>query len=95
MIRGGVGTAVQLSSYDNLKHRILRYGWLEEGFPLHTLCSFYAGIAVACTTSPIDVVKTRMMNFKDGKPQYKGMFDCGKQIFKTEGILGLYKGFTC
>ena len=28
VIRGGILTAVQLSSYDNVKHRILRYGWL-------------------------------------------------------------------
>ena len=76
MIRGGILTAVQLSQYDNIKHKFLRYGWLEEGLFLHTICSFYAGFAVACATAPLDVVKTRLMNFEKGKPQFKGMFDC-------------------
>ena len=77
VIGGGIRTGVQLSSYDNIKHKILRYGWLQEGFPLHVMCSFYAGLAVALTVTPVDLVKTRMMNFKDGKPQFKGVLDCG------------------
>ena len=95
VIGGGIRTGVQLSSYDNIKHRILRYGWLQEGFPLHVLCSFYAGLAVACTVTPVDLVKTRMMNFKDGKPQFKGVLDCGLQILRKEGPRGLTKGFSC
>ena len=58
------------------------FGWLKEGFLLHTVCSFYAGFAVACTTSPIDLVRTRLMTHEEGKPQFKGMFDCAKQIIK-------------
>ena len=95
MMRASVLTAVQLSQYDNIKHKFLRYGWLNEGFFLHALCSFYAGFAVACTTSPIDLVRTRLMTYEEGKPQFKGMFDCAKQIVRQEGILSLYKGFTC
>ena len=95
MLGGCIRPGVQLSSYDNIKHRILRYGWLEEGFPLHVVSSFYAGIAVAFAVSPVDLVKTRVMNFKDGKPQYNGMMHCAYEILKYEGVRGLFKGFTC
>ena len=88
-------TGTQLSSYDHLKHQILRNGYMKEGKPLHIVCSFYAGICCALSTSPIDIIKTRIMNFTpSGEPVYKGIIDCGSKIVKHEGFFGLYKGFT-
>ena len=92
--RGAVLTATQLSSYDNLKHKILDWGYMEECKTLHFMCSMYAGVMCALATSPIDIVKTRLMNFKEGQTVYNGMIDCGVKIVKTEGFFGLYKGFT-
>ena len=37
---------------------------MEEGVPLHVVSSMVAGFNTALTTSPVDVVKTRMMNQK-------------------------------
>ena len=34
------------------------------------------------------------MNFKEGGPRYNGMIDCATKTAKTEGIRGLYKGFS-
>lgn len=54
----------QIPSYDHTKHTILNLGWMEEGVPLHVVSSMVAGFNTALTTSPVDVVKTRMMNQK-------------------------------
>ena len=53
-----------------------------------------AGEAVAIVTSPVDVIKTRVMNVKANNPAYSGMADCFKKVLKIEGPLGFYKGFN-
>lgn len=53
-----------------------------------------AGVAVAIVTSPIDVVKTRVMNVDPHKPAYSGMIDCINKVGKVEGLMGFYKGFN-
>ena len=52
-----------------------------------------AGFIAAAATSPVDVVKTRIMNEKEGKRVYKNTLDCMVKIVQTEGVFGLYKGF--
>ena len=38
-----------------------------------------------------DVIKVRLMN--DKTHQYKGAFDCIRQVMVNEGPFGFYKGF--
>ena len=42
--------------------------------------------------SPVDVLKTRVMNAPKGK--YSSPVDCLVQTFKTEGPRAFYKGFV-
>jgi hypothetical protein len=37
-------------------------GLFVEGKLVHFVAAMTAGVAVACVTSPVDVVKTRVMN---------------------------------
>jgi hypothetical protein len=56
-----------------------------------------AGFISAAVTSPVDVVKTRVMKqpvTSDGKRQYRNTLDCMAQIIRTEGLFGFYKGFV-
>ena len=55
----------QVSSYDHTKHTLLNAGLLGEGILLHIVSSMCAGFMSALTTSPVDVIKTRVMNQKD------------------------------
>lgn len=48
--------------YDHVKHSILDLGWLKEGYPLHFCSGVVAGFGVAVTTSPVDTLRTRLMN---------------------------------
>ena len=59
----------QMPTYDHTKHTLLNLGWMQEGPRLHVACSILAGLMCAVTTTPVDVIKTRLMNQK-----YKGTF---------------------
>ena len=55
-----------------------------------------SGIAVVICMTPFDVVSTRLYNQSldhRGKGlYYSGAADCFLKVFRTEGLLGLYKG---
>lgn len=58
-------------------------------------------MAAVCS-SPVDVVKTRYsliyivryMNQMNGDKMFSSSISCGVDIFKNEGIMAFYKGFT-
>jgi len=51
-----------------------------------------AGIIGACSTYPLDMVKTRMQNQKASQKIYDSSLDCFKKIIKADGVRGLYRG---
>ena len=53
---------------------------MEEGVPLHLVSSAIAGFTACVVGSPVDVLKTRLMNAKPG--QYNGVIDCVVKSFK-------------
>eukprot|EP00941_MAST-03F_sp_MAST-3F-sp1_P000159 g159.t1 len=101
-IRGlykGVGQTVQraalvncseLVSYDLAKNFFKRYGWADET-PLHCVAGIISGIFGGAVSTPIDLVKTRVMS--GGGTIYRGTFDCAVKIVQKEGAFSLCKGF--
>ena len=61
---------------------------MEEGKPLHFITSVCASIISIAVTNPVDVLKTRMMNF----PEAGSMSSMAVSIYKTEGPRAFYKG---
>ena len=47
---------------DEVKYLLIGNGLLEEGVGAHIASSITAGLAVATTTNPLDLVKSRYMN---------------------------------
>ena len=94
--RAAVVSGTQIPSYDHIKHSLLNYGVMYEGLQLHMVSSMGAGLAVALISSPVDVVKTRVMNQKildKHGTKYRSAFECFFKTLRTEGLPGLYKGF--
>ena len=71
----------------------------------HLLSSFCAGLCACLASSPVDVVRTRLMDqrklrsvssgHRGGHQQiYKSSLDCGWSTLKSEGLSGLYRGFV-
>lgn len=85
--------ATKLATYDHIKHSLINYKILQDGYPCHFVSSVVAGVCIAIVTAPVDIIKTRIMN-QPKERIYTGMIDCGMKVFKNEGMFGFYKGFT-
>lgn len=90
--------AVEMSSYDHIKNWLIQKEFIVPGTAsgvfITAICS---GFCCAVATSPLDVVKSRVMGQPvglDGKGTlYKGMIDCFVKSVKNEGLFSLWKGF--
>ena len=90
-------TASQVPTYDQVKHDVVRRGLMREGYLCHFACSMVAGVVAAAVTSPVDLVKSRVMSQPiDAAGRgvlYDGTLDCFAKVVRTEGWLALFKGF--
>jgi hypothetical protein len=53
---------------------VLGSGFLKDGIPCHLTCATMAGITACIVGSPVDVLKTRIMNARPGV--YSSPVDC-------------------
>lgn len=94
--RAAILTAAQIPTYDHTKYMLIHRDLMEEGLKIHLVSAMFAGFVTAFVTNPIDVIKTRIMNENVHSQQqriYTSSFSSLMKILKTEGVLGLYKGF--
>jgi len=90
---------VELVTYDEFKGRLVSASWwpFRDYFPTHVAASMAAGFLSTIASSPIDLVKSRMMNQPcdaAGNPKlYVSPMQCLRQTVVNEGFFGLYAGF--
>jgi dicarboxylate transporter 10 len=89
-IRAAAMTAGQLASYDVVKRTLIRLTPMEDNMATHFTASFLAGVAAATITSPIDVIKTRVMSSQSSQSLPKLLGD----IYVREGLRWMFKGWT-
>ncbi|XP_067640143.1 ADP,ATP carrier protein-like [Eurosta solidaginis] len=55
-----------------------------------------AGATSLCFVYPLDFARTRLAADvgKSGNREFNGLWDCCVKIFKTDGFIGLYRGFV-
>jgi solute carrier family 25 (mitochondrial uncoupling protein), member 8/9 len=90
MARNAIINATELATYDTFKESFIAAG-LPDNIGTHILSGLGAGFAAVCVGSPVDVVKSRMMNAKQG--QYANIVDCFIKTARNDGLLAFYKGF--
>jgi hypothetical protein len=83
--------AAELGTYDQAKSMLVSA--VGEGPVAHIGASGIAGVTSALTSTPADVVKTRLMNDAGGQQRYTGMIHATRTIFAEEGASALYAGF--
>eukprot|EP00249_Psilotum_nudum_P004169 c17713_g1_i1 orf=478-1431(-) len=83
--------AIQFCIYEQLKLSYRRMAKRELYYPENALIGAFAGAISGAVTTPLDVIKTRLM-VQGMKGQYKGVFDCVSKIAHEEGALAFLKG---
>ena len=83
--------AAELATYDQVKQFVLSRNLLQDGVPCHLSCGFVAGVVAVIFGSPMDVLKTRMMQAPMG--MYRNPLDCVIKTLRNEGFFAFYKGF--
>lgn len=83
-------TAGQLASYDISKSLLLKYTPMEDNLKTHFTASFIAGFVAATITSPVDVIKTRVMS----STHDHGVLHLIRDIHRTDGLMWMFKGWV-
>jgi solute carrier family 25 uncoupling protein 27 len=95
--RAAVINGCGIASYDHAKQVARRVTGATEGLAPQVVGSLVSGLVSALVSTPLDVVKTRLMTqpATPGAPRlYSGTLDCFVKTARAEGLGGMYKGFT-
>ena len=63
---------------------------MRDGIHTHCTCAFSAGFVATIVGSPVDVLKTRLMNLSGGESAGALV----SNMVKNEGMASFYKGFS-
>lgn len=96
--RAAVVASVELASYDEIKTLLIQHaGMGSTAASTHLTASILAGFLCTIASSPLDVIKSRVMNQPvgpDGRGlTYTSTVDAFRKSVKAEGVLSLWKGF--
>jgi len=102
--RAALVAGVQLPVYDWTKFKLCSgpSAIMKDGVACHLVSSMVAGVSAAFISSPVDVVRTRLMvqrraeKLVTGKcsATYRSALHCGIHTLATEGVAALFKGFV-
>ncbi|XXG81225.1 hypothetical protein AAC387_Pa09g1915 [Persea americana] len=83
--------AIQFCLYEQLRIGYKLAAQRDLNDPENAIIGAFAGAITGAITTPLDVVKTRLM-VQGSANQYKGIFDCVQTVVKEEGPTALLKG---
>ncbi|SPO03466.1 probable dicarboxylate carrier protein [Cephalotrichum gorgonifer] len=89
-VRAAFMTSAQLASYDSIKRLLITHTRMGDDMATHFTASFLAGVVAATVTSPVDVVKTRVMSGHTGH----GVMSVLKDLYKADGLGWMFRGWT-
>ncbi|XP_064553977.1 mitochondrial uncoupling protein 4C-like [Drosophila montana] len=96
-LRATLMTAGDTACYDLSKRQFITLLDMEDGRIIQFLASVSAGLAATILSTPVDVVKSRIMNqpFSDEGQglRYRNALDCYYKLITQEGFFAMYKGF--
>uniref|UniRef100_A0A3Q3W2A7 Solute carrier family 25 member 43 n=1 Tax=Mola mola TaxID=94237 RepID=A0A3Q3W2A7_MOLML len=86
-------TAVHLATYKKIVHLHMdELGFISQWRAI--LAGGLAGMAAALVTYPLEVAETRLIAQSCRQPTYIGVVPTLSKIYRTEGLLALYRGFS-
>ena len=91
--------ALNFAFKDTFKRYLNPYNKKTESFKFfcgNIMSGGAAGAASLCVVYPLDFARTRLavdIGKAGGERQFNGLVDCLSKVFKTDGPMGLYRGF--
>jgi len=95
IIRTSTINAVEVATYDQAKHTLKLIGF-SSALGRQSLAAFTTGFIAACVGSPLDVIRTRVMQGArgpNGELMYTGMLHCFIRMLYEEGVGSFYDAF--
>jgi len=93
VIRATLLNGTKLGTYDTSKQFFINQG-MQDGVKCQFMASIVTGFCITCVTSPMDNIKTRVMNQRGETKIYNGIVDCALKMYRNEnGFMTFYKGF--
>ena len=89
-----LGSATQLTTYDEIKRFSVETLHLTNGFPAHFFASFISSLLTVTIMNPFDVVSTRIYQSSGRQTVYSGVLDCFKKTIRAEGWRALQNGWA-
>ncbi|GMI90768.1 SAM TRANSPORTER1, S-adenosylmethionine carrier 1 [Hibiscus trionum] len=83
--------AIQFCIYEQLRMGYKLAARRDLNDPENAMIGAFAGAITGAVTTPLDVIKTRLM-VQGSSKQYKGILDCVRTIMREEGTHTLLKG---
>lgn len=94
IMRAMVLNGTKMACYDVIKQKINDAGVVPKGLATNFCAAFSAGFFMACTVTPFDMIRTRLMNQPMGADRlYNNFVDCVVKVVTKEGPQALYSGF--
>ena len=93
-IKGATTNSIRFSTFTQISQWLQgRSGRQKLNVSENMACGGVAGAASVIVSHPIDTVKSNLQSI-GAATRYRGNLDCIQQIFKEQGIPGLFKGVT-
>lgn len=91
--------SVMMGTYNYVLVRFRSQRPAEETGPLplsrHAIAGLAGGIAASFVATPIEQIKARLQVQYDAETKrYSGPIDCARKIVRSNGVLGLWQGFS-
>lgn len=97
LVRESIGMGIYFATYEALvaKELASKPHFARSDIPGWKLCMYggLSGYALWIAIYPIDVLKSKLQTDSLTLPKYKGSLSAARDVFKTAGIKGFYKGF--
>eukprot|EP00920_Eleutheroschizon_duboscqi_P014114 GHVT01032950.1.p1 GENE.GHVT01032950.1~~GHVT01032950.1.p1 ORF type:complete len:313 (-),score=97.23 GHVT01032950.1:537-1475(-) len=95
VLRNCIFNAAELAVYDETKEMLLASSLMADGIRLHAVAGFAAGAAAVVVGSPIDVLKTKVIN--DVAPRTSRVprvLTACASAYRAGGLRAFYRGFN-
>lgn len=93
LLSGAPYVGLQMSGYEFFKERVPDFGPFLQPILAPMFAGMCGSIAAQTITFPGDTIKRRMQtNGAGGSSIYSGTWDCCRQIYAQDGLLGFYAG---